>query len=55
MLIYGLAILSYLFNNSIQFGKTYFIRNLLNNKAYCVIYAKYLDAKFASRISLKIY
>ena len=32
MLIISLAILTYLFNNNNQFDKTYFIRNLLNNK-----------------------
>ena len=31
MLIISLAILTYLLNNSIQFDKTYFIRNILNN------------------------
>ncbi len=45
-----LAIFTYLFNNSIQFDKTYFIRKLLNNKAYKAIYAKYRDANSASEI-----
>lgn len=50
MLIYGLAIFAFFFNNSIQFDKTYIIRKLLNNKAYNGICATYMDAKFASGI-----
>ena len=45
-----LAILPYLFNNSNQFDKTYFIRNLLNNKGFNAIYVDYYDADFASII-----
>ncbi len=50
MLIIRLAILAYVFNNSIQFDKTYFIHQILNNRAYNVIYGDYLDANSASRI-----
>jgi hypothetical protein len=48
MLIYGLAIVTYLFNNNTQIGKTYFIRKLLNSKGYKAIYADCIDADFAS-------
>lgn len=52
MLIICLAILSCLFNNNNQFDKTYFIRNLLNNKVFNAICVDYYDADFASGISV---
>ena len=52
MLMFGVAILPYLFNNNIQNGKTDFICQLLNNKGYKAIYVGYRDANSASIICL---
>jgi hypothetical protein len=48
--MFGLAILTYLFNNNTQNGKADFICQLLNNKACNAIYVGCRDANFASII-----
>ena len=50
-----LAILPYLFNNSIQFDKTYFIRKLLNNMTNNAICVEHVDVNFASGILMYFY